>query len=138
MGAGRPTDYNQSIADEICERLSEGESLRNICREKGMPSKAAVFRWLGKFPEFSDQYARAREDQAENFADELINISDEATPENAQVAKLQIDTRKWVASKLKAKKYGDSTQIKHADADGNKIEGLDIGFIASKKEDNPS
>lgn len=120
---GRPSDYNEQIADAICERLAEGESLRSICADEGMPSKAAVFRWLGKHKAFSDQYARAREEQAEAFADEMVAISDEretkivmAGEDEAVVVfdatavarnRLRVDTRKWVASKLKPKKYGD-------------------------------
>ncbi len=119
----RPTDYNDQIADVICERIADGESLRAICACEGMPSKATVFRWLGKHKEFQDQYARARDEQAESFADELVAISDEQETvvkdadggatmvvyDSTAVARnrLRVDTRKWVASKLKPKKYGD-------------------------------
>lgn len=123
MSVGRPTDYNEQVADIICERLADGESLRAICQDEDMPSKATVFRWLGKHKEFQDQYARAREEQAESFADEMVAISDEKetkvviASEDEQVVvfdstavarnRLRIDARKWVASKLKPKKYGD-------------------------------
>lgn len=112
---GRPSDYSQQTADAICERLAEGESLRAICASDSMPSKAAVFRWLGERAEFRDQYARAREEQAESLADEITEIAD--TAEDAQIARLRIDARKWVASKLKPKRYGDrlelSGELKH-------------------------
>lgn len=123
MAIGRPTDYNDQVADLICERLADGESLRSICADEAMPSKATVFRWLGKHKAFQDQYARAREEQAESFADEMVAISDEretkiimAGEDEAVVVfdatavarnRLRIDARKWVASKLKPKKYGD-------------------------------
>src|SRR5690606_10358485 len=119
----RPTDYNDQIADVICERIADGESLRGICACEGMPSKATVFRWLGKHKGFPAQYARARDEQAESFADEMVAISDEretkivmagedeagAVFDATAVARnrLRIDARKWVASKLKPKKYGD-------------------------------
>lgn len=122
MGQGRPSDYNQQIADLICERIADGESLRAICREDEMPAKSTVFRWLGLEKRFSDQYARAREEQAEAFADEMVAIADERETivkeeggatvvafDSTAVARnrLRVDTRKWVASKLKPKKYGD-------------------------------
>lgn len=123
MPAGRPTDYCQEIADRICERIADGESLRAICREENMPNKSSVFRWLSIHSEFSDQYARAKDEQAEGFADELASIADEQDYEPVVVDgvplqvkfdstavarnRLRIDTRKWVASKLKPKKYGD-------------------------------
>jgi hypothetical protein len=89
-----------------------------------MPDKSTVIRWLADIPEFRDQYARARELQADVYADEIVAISDEVTAEAAAVAKarLQTDSRKWVAGKLRPKVYGDASTIKHADADGNKIE----------------
>lgn len=131
MAIGRPTDYNEQVADLICERLADGESLRSICADEAMPSKATVFRWLGKHKAFQDQYARAREEQAEALADDLVDIADEqctmvravkhgTTDDDGEgntevifdataVARnrLRIDARKWVASKLKPKKYGE-------------------------------
>lgn len=112
---GRPSDYSQELADSICERLADGESLRSICSADDMPAKTTVFRWLGANQEFRDQYARAREEQAESLADEITEIAD--TADDAQIARLRIDARKWVASKLKPKRYGDrlelSGELKH-------------------------
>ena len=118
----RPTDYNQEIADRICEALSEGQSLREICKTDDMPNKATVFRWLNLHAEFSDQYARAREEQAESLADEIVHLADNAAnpllvegvplldkdgnpvlfADTAAIAhaRLKVDARKWVASKL--------------------------------------
>lgn len=61
---------------------------------------------------FSKQYARAREEQADSFADEIIDIADSVAPEAGEVAKakLQIDARKWKASKMAPKKYGDKVE----------------------------
>lgn len=132
---GRPSIYSEELVDTICTRIAEGDSLNSICKEKGFPSISTVFDWLIKKPNFSDKYAKAKEEQAEKYADEIVDIADKASSENVQVARLQIDTRKWVASKLKAKKYGDSTQIKHADADGEKLTGLDVSIIPSKHTD---
>lgn len=131
MSGGRPTDYSAEYCDAICERLADGESLRAICSDDEMPNRATVFRWLNKYKEFSDQYARAREEQAEALADDLVDIADEQCTMvradkhgtkadddegNTEVVfdatavarnRLRIDARKWVAAKLKPKKYGD-------------------------------
>lgn len=127
---GRPTDYSEEIADIILERIMDGESLRSICSADDMPSRTTVFRWLHKHKDFSDQYARAKEEQAEMFADELVSIADEQetfTKEGGEVAydatavarnRLRIDTRKWVVSKLKPKKYGDKQVLDHQSSDG--------------------
>jgi hypothetical protein len=131
---GRPSDYTQEMADLICEKLCEGESLRAICLPDEMPNRSTVFRWLSLHEEFSNQYARAKEEQAEALADDIIAIADqydqaieklEGGTDHIQRAKLRIDSRKWVASKLKPKKYGDKVQ--------NEITG-DLNVQVSKIE----
>ena len=122
---GRPSIYSQDLADEICVRLSSGESLRQICRDDDMPAQSQVYVWLNRHPDFAEQYTRAREEQAETHADEIVSIADE-TPallevrdkdgnvidiklDSAYIAwqKQRIDSRKWNASKQRPKKYGD-------------------------------
>ncbi len=123
----RPTDYCKEIADDICERLSDGESLKAICSPEEMPTRSTVYRWLGIHDEFSDMYARAREEQAETLADEIIAISDETyadyekdkdgnlktNNEAIQRSRLRVDARKWVAAKLKPRKFGDKLQTEN-------------------------
>jgi len=145
--------YTQKTLDEICERIADGESLRHICQDEHMPDKAQVFRWLSHNAEFRDQYAHARECQAEVFADDLINIADDAR-NDTQVddagnvivsqdviarAKLRIDTRKWVASKLKPKKYGDKISNEITGADGEPLKvNLNVNFVGAKRDNGKS
>lgn len=108
----RPSNYRPYIADEICNRIANGESLVSICRDGEMPNAATVYEWLKKQPEFADRYARARETQADVLADEIVAIADDYSPDrDVQRDKLRIDARKWYASKLKPKVYGDRQQI---------------------------
>ena len=72
---GRPSDYSAEIADTICDRLAGGESLRAICADAGMPDRATVSRWIARYDEFRDQYAFARELQAECLVDEILEIA---------------------------------------------------------------
>lgn len=105
----RPTDYNPEIAETLCDLLSDGISLRAICRRDEMPAKATVFKWLGVHPEFVDQYTRALEARADSLTDDILDIADnEALDVNR--SRLMVDTRKWIASKLKPKKYGDKVE----------------------------
>jgi hypothetical protein len=148
---GAPTTYNQHIATVICIRLAEGESLKQILRTEGMPVQSAVYEWLLRHPEFAEKYTRAREEQADTLADEIIAIADES-PETVEVRdkegnvidikidsgyvgyqKQRIEARKWTAMKLKPKKYGDrvavegvegGAAIKTEDTNANKF--LDI------------
>lgn len=119
----RPCEFNREVADAICERIAEGESLRSVCRDANMPNKATVFRWLATIPEFSDQYARARSEQAELYADDIVTIADEEL--DSQRARVRIDARKWVASKLLPKKYGEKSTVAHEGGESAvKIEAL--------------
>lgn len=120
----RPSIFTQELADQICERLADGESLRKICLSDDMPAKSSVFKWLGENKEFSDQYARAREAQADTLFDEIIDIADDGandtyTDESGNTrtdqdviarSRLRVDARKWAASKLKPKTYGEKVE----------------------------
>ncbi|ENW8062447.1 hypothetical protein FXJ36_001072 [Neisseria gonorrhoeae] len=118
---GRPTDYTKDMADKICEKIANGRSLRSICAEDGVPPMKTIYRWLEANEEFRHQYARAREKQADYFAEEIIEIADSAQAESAAVskAKLQIDARKWAVSKIAPKKYGDKTELDVKSGDGS-------------------
>jgi len=94
-----------------------------------MPNRATVFRWLGANVEFCDQYARARESQADALFDEILGISDN-TQEDADVQRdrLRVDARKWMAGKLRPKAYGEKVDLTHDVADPlaallNRIDG---------------
>lgn len=109
---GEPIDYTPELAEQICSLLVEGLSLRKICSRDDMPDKSSVCRWLASNADFRDQYARAREFQAELQAEEIIDIADEATDRNnAPAIAVRVDARKWTASKLLPKKYGSFKSI---------------------------
>lgn len=135
---GRPSDFTQEIADAICERIADGESLRSICQGDGMPNRITVFRWLNDpgRESFRNQYARAREEQAEFYAESIVDISDEVEVEatyqgeevkldlsSAAIARnrLRVDARKWYASKLAPKKFGDFKAVELTGADGGPV-----------------
>lgn len=96
----------------ICDRISNGESLRAICSDAGMPAASTVFLWLDEDATFSEHYARAREAQADALFDEILSIADEEK-EDVQRSRLRVDARKWMAGKLKPKKYGDKLELEH-------------------------
>ena len=75
----RSAGYSAEIAETICERLANGESLRAICAHPAMPAKATVFRWLAANQEFRRSYAFARQCQAQDLAFEILEIADDST-----------------------------------------------------------
>jgi hypothetical protein len=127
---GAPSKYSKEIADKICELIStSNRGLRSICKELDL-STMTVLRWLDDEDkkDFCLQYARAKEEQADYLAEEILEIADDSSGdikiikdkagndievENTEFtnrSKLRVDARKWVASKLKPKKYGDKIQ----------------------------
>ena len=128
--------YSDAIADKICSRIAQGESLVNICKDADMPSRQTFMRWLleDKHEGLRDNYARAREAQADFYAEQIIEIADEECTtvkhgegdkskevevafDSAAVARnrLRVDARKWYASKVAPKKYGDKLALGQAD-----------------------
>jgi len=130
---GRPTKYSTEVAAEILTRITEGESLRSIVKDAHMPPQSTVYEWLVAKPDFAEQYAYARDQQAETLADEIIAIADEPPAEVTDDRgvsrtdsgwvtwqKNRVDARKWVAAKLKPKKYGE--RVTHAGDAENPLE----------------
>lgn len=118
--------YSKELADQVCAYIVEGMSLKRVSHQKDMPCVASIFYWIRTNPEFKEMYEKAKREQADALIEEMQDIADMATPDTCNVAKLQVDTRKWVASKMKPKKYGDSSTLNLADNEGGK---LSIGCI---------
>lgn len=142
---GRPTDYSPELAEVICLRLAEGESLRAVCRDEEMPAKCTVLRWIARNEDFRAQYVRAKAEGAEAIAEEMFDIADDATNDwmerldsegqgvgwqlngdHVRRSQLRIDTRKWYLSKIMPKKYGDKIQ--------QEVSGPNGGAIVTKVE----
>lgn len=164
---GRPTLYTQQLADEICERVANGESIRGICKADTAPAMSSIFKWLNEHKDFSEQYARAREEQAETFADEIVGIADEectmvradkhhgakSDDEDGNVEvvfdatavarnRLRVDARKWVAAKLKPKKYGEKVEVTQKGTlnlrDITSLTDVELEHIAATSSDRTS
>jgi len=142
---GRPSIFSDEIALAICARLSDGESLRKICCDAEMPGQTTVYRWLMENEAFREQYACARELQADTLFDEILDIADDASndwmerhgennpgwQENGEAirrSQIRIDSRKWMAGKLRPKKYGDK-QLIGSDPDNPLPEGFSVNLV---------
>ena len=140
--AGR--EYSATIANKVCERLMQQQSLNKICKDPSMPSKSAVIRWLAdpKLSEFREMYYYARRVAAEMFVDEIFEIADDGSndwkprhnangelldyvPDNEAIqrSRVRIDARKWYASKMVPRIYGDKLDV-DLDATGDLAELL--------------
>lgn len=136
------------VIPTIIQLISEGSSLVTICNSDDMPSRETVYTWLDEDAAFSDSYARARERCADYYAERIVDIASERPPlvtdtnhrdgdarmDSAFVAwqRVQIDTLKWVASKLKPGAYADKITQVHTGADGGAIaHKVEIEYVSS-------
>jgi hypothetical protein len=146
--AGRPGMYSVALADEVCGRIMEGESLRKLTMDSAMPSRTTLVRWLATNEAFAKSYALACEIRADLMMEDLLEIADNpllALPDAATherpleelrtllseavvVARLQIDTRKWLMSKLKPKRFGDSASLRLGDSTPGERD-QHVGFV---------
>lgn len=124
-------DFNQETFDKICVQVAtSSRALRNILKDDGMPDTYSFYKWMREDEKALKQYARAKEDQADILAEEILDIADDGLNDtytkdgevltNHDViarSRLRVDSRKWLASKLKAKKYGD--RIDNVSSDGS-------------------
>ena len=101
-----------AVFERICNRIAEGESLLQITKDAKMPAYSTVRKAIVENDFFAEKYARARTAQAEHYAAEIIHIAD--TTDDPNKARLQIDARKWYASKLAPKNFGDRLDVEHA------------------------
>lgn len=117
------------IFKTICKRITDGESLRSILRDKDMPCRATFYNWIDDNEKLIGQYARAMKIRADIIFDEMFDIADDGTndfisvdivdgvevqklnQEHIQRSRLRIDTRKWALSKMNPKKYGDKLEV---------------------------
>lgn len=107
MPRGRPTVYRKDVADDICVRLSQGESLRSICKTEDYPDESTVRLWaVDDWEGFTAKYLRARDIGLDVRADEVLDIADEGTGDPVR-DRLRFDARRWYLSKMAPKRYGD-------------------------------
>jgi hypothetical protein len=133
MPGGRTSDYAPDVAADICAAISTcTNSLESILAEdERFPSKQTFYRWMLNHAELRDLYARAKDEQLQILADEIVEIADNAQigetitvkgeerevkmADMLQHRNLRIESRKWLLAKLNPKKYGDKLGLTGGD-----------------------
>jgi hypothetical protein len=133
---GRPVKWPEDspIWGEVVTRMSAGKSLSTVLREPGMPPWTTFQEMLRLNDQLRLAYDKAVQDRADRLADEIIELADAEPPEGLEgVAvsawvnqkRLQVDARKWVASKLKPRTYGDRLDVSVSDNRISVIQALE-------------
>lgn len=128
--------YSEEIAATICERISDGEFLRVICRDEGMPPWRTVYNWINAHPEFAERMELARKIGADAIAeDSLIELDkepercgtmfgDKVDAGHVQIMKVRADHRLKMLAKWHPKKYGDKVAL--TDGEGKPLQGSQV------------
>lgn len=117
---GRPSSYSDEVAEIICDRIAQGESLGAICADHGI-SPNTVRRWLDAESAFSARYARARQMQAEVLAEKIRSVADLCTTETAAGDRVKIGAYQWLAGRLDPKRWGDRVENVVVGQDGGPV-----------------
>lgn len=143
----KPTDkQKKDTLKDVFTRISEGESMRSVCRDEDMPCRNSIEKWIREDEYTMSQYTRARELRQELIFEDILNIADdnhkdlrylkdgtEVTDADViQRSRVRIDARKWMLGKMNPKKYGDKVDIT---SDGDKLQGLTVNNIDLSKVD---
>lgn len=152
MAGGRPTDYSAELASKICAELALGRSLRTVCKDESLPCMSTVFNWFRLYPEFLEQYTRAKEESADAMAEECLDIADDGTNdymerldkdgecvgyqvngEHIQRSRLRVETRKWLMAKMKPKKYGEKIVQEQTGPNGGPIQFQNVEELTDEQ-----
>lgn len=160
---GRPTKYTPEIGEFICQEIANGKSLVRILKQnEGLPNYATIANWLIRgekgeepFKTFLEMYGQAREMQSDYLADEILDIADNTQGDTAcddkgneycnkewvLRSRLRVDSRKWIAAKLRPRKYGDFNRSEMSGPEGGPIQTqslflIDAGSNPYKSDDN--
>ncbi len=127
---GRPTEKpNPVIVEEVLLWVSEGNTLRSYCRQKGKPAYTTIYNWMNKntdeSKDFLERFARAREWGADCIADEILEIVDEMPrmigedqqridPSFIQEKRVRAEIRLKLLAKWHPQKWSDRTNLEHS------------------------
>lgn len=129
----------EELIAEICDRIADGETIRQIAKSEHMPAASTIYLALARDKDFSEHYAKAREAQLTRWEDELLEIADDGSndwvererqdgsidtvlnAEHLNRSRLRVDTRKWIMSKRLPKVYGDRVTNEHTGPDGGAV-----------------
>lgn len=126
----KPVEYSDELADEICEAIgTDSKGIQALCNENPhWPTRKTIMKWIIKHPHFGDKYTKAKVHQVEAIVDEILDIADDTSRDTIikknkdgseyevcntewiNRSRLRVDTRKWLASKLAPKIYGEKIQ----------------------------
>lgn len=107
---------NSTIEDLICQMISAGERIDEICSTPGFPPLSVFGKWMKDDAEFKARVAEARALRAEVLKEQVLAQADQAIADASedqivQAHKLKVESLKWVASVDSPERFGNKTKV---------------------------
>jgi hypothetical protein len=132
-------EQRAAAIETVIAGLRKGTPLTVLCDADGMPGVSTVYLWMEGDEELSGAIARAREQGFDQIALDALAIADETSNDTRKGAdgnqapnsewitrsRLRVETRLKLLAKWDPKRYGEATMLKHADAEGGKLDLAD-------------
>lgn len=125
--------FSQALFNDICRRIADGNSVRHICEQRGMPDRVTFLCWTKKTPELRMQYEQACGDGEDAICDDIQHIAD--TERDPRVAAVKIDARKWKLKIMNRRKYGDQVRNEHTGEAGGPLQIQIVRFGEGNGDD---
>lgn len=138
---GRKTLYTEELAELICDRIASGETLLQICREEGMPSRITVLDWLKRYDSFLASYREARARQADHTYDSMVEMEKSVKDGeiDPQAARVILWSQQWRAARMSPSNYSEKVINEHTGKDGGAIQMqttvLDAAAMSQEERD---
>jgi hypothetical protein len=144
--------FSEPLAIEICERVSSGELLIDICASEHLPTVRRTLQWIKESPEFAALYRDSISDRLTIFEEEVIKIADDAARDFRDVvrsgrparvldgdaiarAKLRVDVRFRHLKAFKPSLWGEQSTLNVKQSDATDIENMTSEELARKIAD---
>jgi hypothetical protein len=113
MAGGRPTNYNEVVADNIIQLLTQGYSVHEICSADGMPSEVTFYTWVRKHPEFLQKYREGRDAQTDALMDRIVMACNMLVRGEGDASAFNVAIRGYeiAAKRMSPRKYGDKSDV---------------------------
>lgn len=132
---GRPTTYTPELAAKVCERVATiPVGLNKLCKMfDDMPDPTTIYLWRITHESFSKQYLEAKKFQSEIMVEEIDEMGDHITyyiddkgqeridPPSVALVTARANNRKWTASRLAPKIWGDKKELEQVQSENAEI-----------------
>lgn len=129
--SGGQSKYSAGLAQKICDEVAGGSTAIAAVRKHGI-GWTTFWEWCKAHEWLANEYARAEEQRGQVLANELLELADTADAQNVNAVRLQVDTRKWLASKLFPRKFGDRVGLEHSGKDGGPLK-VEIELVGGEE-----